>query len=481
VGKLIVKPITSSFLSKALISIIFAFLVVSYLISSSDTTKVLYLLGINWGQQPFYDTYSPLSWLECYRDGFDVYQRNPCDTRLGLQMSYPPAWLGFSILGLDRSHTGIIALALGAAFCASCLLLPAPPSRASALCLALALCSNAVLLGLYQGNFDLVIFVGAVLAVYALHRGTVARQAAYLASIVLAALKIYPIFLLVLAARESLRCCLVLAGVVAIGTVVYVSAAPAEFQLTLGWLPRDRPLEMFGRGNAGQGLRLILGEQHIPPWAVNAVTVAFLAAAVAIAARTAALLARIGAGNILTPLERDFLAAGAALVVGCFLSGQSFRYKAMFLALAIVPLATLALRARTAPARRYFTAAPPLIVFLLWSVFATSVAKHTDTALGLSDIGGMGLLRSIAWIAGEAAWLWIIGVLGGCLAWQVSTQRAPLEFHRVMLPRHRAAGTLGGLVPAARQPQPAPIPSRASALPRAEGRCAATCRARNPQ
>ena len=77
---------------------------------------------------------------------------------------------------------------------------------------------------------------------------------------------------------------------------------------------------------------------------------------------------------------------------------------------------------------------------LLWSVFAISVAKRADAVLGLDGIGGIGLLRSIAWIAGEAAWFWIVGVLGGCLAWQISTQQAFRDLDRAL----RRANTADG-------------------------------------
>ncbi len=448
-------------LSRATALLIFVSLLVLHLAAPDFAARTFWMLGVSWGQEPFYDVFSPLSWLECHQYGFDVYRTNPCDTRLSLSMSYPPGWLAFSAIGIDTTHTGAVGITIGLLFGAAVLLLPRPSSPAAAIALALALGSNAVLFGLYQANFDLAVFTVAILFIHALQRSIAVRKAGYVAVAGLAALKIYPVFLLLLAAREPLPWMMMLAAVFALAAAAHIHAWTPEFMLILGWVPRGRPLEMFGLGNSWQGLRIILGLQQAPPWLVACTLAAFLAVTATIALRTAKLLAREGADRHLTLLECRFLAAGAAVVVGCFLTSQSWRYKAIFLICTITPLVTLALRARLPAVRATFAATVPAILLALWAVFLINVAKRADMALGLQEVAGIGLLRSLVWLAVEAAWWWIIGVFGGCLAWLMLRERAMRDLLRALngirrgtvawpgtalglrLPRHSARGRAG--------------------------------------
>jgi Glycosyltransferase family 87 len=151
-------------------------------------------LGVPSGPSPFFDTRNVLAALECRRLGFDPLVENPCDP-WGRPMNYPRVWLLLRFLGLNQSHTEILAVAFIALFLVSLFFLVGRVSLGEGAILAVAVCSPAVMLAIERANMDIVVFSILTLGVLVWRRH---RQGYEVVSplIVFAAAtaKIYPVF-----------------------------------------------------------------------------------------------------------------------------------------------------------------------------------------------------------------------------------------------------------------------------------------------
>ena len=110
---------------------------------------------------------------------------------------YLRPWLLFGPLGLDQSHTFVIAVVLiTALFVSFCLLVPRVP-LGTGIVLAIAACSPAVMLGVERGNMDLFLF-SVLAASILLWRAfpSVARVLSPVIVLLAATTKIYPVFAL---------------------------------------------------------------------------------------------------------------------------------------------------------------------------------------------------------------------------------------------------------------------------------------------
>ena len=154
--------------------------------------RIAYLAGVSWGQLPFFDAYTPLSWFECMERGVDITVANPCDTRSHLKfpMSYPPAWLWLNFDGLGTVHTDTVGLVWGALMLVSLAFLPVPNTVSGAVAFLLGTMSHATFFALYQANFDIVVFAGLVLASRLAICGGAWRAGAYVGLALFAMLKI---------------------------------------------------------------------------------------------------------------------------------------------------------------------------------------------------------------------------------------------------------------------------------------------------
>lgn len=373
---------------------------VLWLGGAHDTYFALFrLLGVPAFRMPFLDTHGELAVIDCHRLGIDVYRSNPCDL-LGRVHVYTPLWYRADILPLTTGDTPLAGLALAALFALSLGLLPIG-SRRAAWIVSLAALSPAVAFALERGNVDLLMFGLAALAGWLAARRGPSRFLAYPAIVLAAALKVYPVTLLVLALRERPRLCLAAGGLSVVLLSTYAIAERTGLREMLAVVPGGTPfIYAFGARD------LVVGLAAITPWppillaALQAVLL-LLASGFALSVQSR-LRPAIAA---LTEAEAIGLLIGAMLIVGCFLLGQSGEYRAVHLLFVLPALCALATSG----------SARPLASVTLWVILAQ---LWGDLASGLADrFGGIPpgdsavTVMRLLWFVRELAWWWIVAVL----------------------------------------------------------------------
>lgn len=375
------------------------------------------LLGVPAFRFPFLDTHGELAVIDCHRLGFDVYRLNPCDV-LGRVHVYTPLWYHLAWLPVTDAATPWVGLGLALLFALSLRLLPAG-GRWGTACLVAAALSPATAFALERGNADLLMFVLAALAAWLAARVGPTRLAAYPLIVLAAALKLYPVTQLVLAARESPRRCLLFAGLSVAVLAAYAAFDRVGLREMLRVVPGGSPfLYAFGARNLALGLRLAF---HWPHAALAAVqTAALLAAALFAVIRARSLPAAVAA---LAPAETTALLTGAVLILGCFVLGQSGEYRAVHL-LFVLP----ALTALPTPARRLGLATAGAILLQLWGDLAAGIL-HIACAIPPGDALGHPAVL-LLWLARELLWWWIAAALAAFLLAVLATLPATAALRR---------------------------------------------------
>jgi len=153
-------------------------------------------LGVPSGPSLFFDTRNLTAALECRRLGFDPLIESPCDP-WGRPLNYPRVWLALRWLGLDQSHTGLLAVTFIILFLGSILLLIGRVSLGRGILVAVAVCSPSVMFAIERANMDIVVFTLMVLAIIAWRtRGHWANVVSPAIVFLAATAKIYPMFAL---------------------------------------------------------------------------------------------------------------------------------------------------------------------------------------------------------------------------------------------------------------------------------------------
>jgi hypothetical protein len=344
------------------------------------------LLGLDPFAFPFLDTHAVLAAIECHRLGIDIYAANPCDV-LGRFHVYSPLWLHLGVLPVDTDWTNVLGIALDLAFFACLTMLPPPERLAGTAVMIAAVVSPAVVFGLERANNDLLIFIFATLTGCLVLQSGWPRLLGYLCIVFAAVLKFYPVTLFVLAWREPwLRGLLI----VALALVALAACLLPEATSLLRMLPLV-PTGKIGAMSLPIGL---MERLHWPPWSRFALLGLLLLVALPRSMRWSS---QIQSGLTRLPeAERVFLTIGAALIVGCFLAGQSVGYRAMHLLFVLPALLALA----SGPGTRLARLAITLVLGVLWAdVFRTQPGPLDD------------LMR----LADQCAWWIVVTILAATL------------------------------------------------------------------
>jgi hypothetical protein len=363
---------------------------------------LLRLLGVPAFRFPFLDTDAILAVLECHRRGIDVYVVNPCDV-LGRMHVYTPLWFRFGARPIDTSWTPVVGCALALVFAISLLLLPPVRDWRAAGVMCAAALSPAVAFAIERGNADLLMFVLAALAGWLAVRRLPTRLLAFPVVVLATMLKVYPATLLILALRERLALCLAIAAVSLAALLAYAAIDAAGLRKMLELVPSGDPfIYTFGIRNLLGTLGAVF---RWSPLALAAVQSALLACVVIFAVtRLRVLRPAMGA---LTAAEATCLMAGAVLILGCFITGQSGEYRAVHLLFVLPALAALA--GAPGPARRLASCATVVILLQLWGDLASApLVRLAEGAAGGPPAPSAALL---IWFARELAWWWMVAVL----------------------------------------------------------------------
>jgi hypothetical protein len=153
-------------------------------------------LGVPAGSSLFLDTRVVTAGLECRRLGLDPLRYNPCDP-LGRQLNYPRVWLLLRYLGLNQSHTDLLAIIFIALFLSTLFLFFGRLRFGEGILVAAALCSPSVMFGVERANVDIVVFAFLALAVLVWRMEAAAGRVASPLVVLLAAVtKLYPVVVL---------------------------------------------------------------------------------------------------------------------------------------------------------------------------------------------------------------------------------------------------------------------------------------------
>jgi hypothetical protein len=151
-------------------------------------------LGVPSGPSLFFDTRNVTAALDCRRLGYDPLMESPCDP-WGRPMNYPRIWLALRWLGLNQSHTDILALAFILLFFTAVFFVVGRISLGGGILLTVALWSPSVMFAIERANMDIVVFAVMALAVILWRTGgPLATTLSPVVVLAAAAGKIYPVF-----------------------------------------------------------------------------------------------------------------------------------------------------------------------------------------------------------------------------------------------------------------------------------------------
>lgn len=330
-------------------------------------------LGVPSGPSLFFDARNLTAAWECQRLGFDPLYESPCDP-WGRPLMYLRPWLVLGAVGLDQSHTAIVAVVLIVGMLASFgILLGRVPAGTGGL-LTLALCSPAVMFAIERANMDLALFSVLSVAVVlwrAFPRS--ARLVSPLLVLVAATAKIYPVFALpAFALARSRR---------AARAAVAATAAFAAY-LVVNRADIRHVAEIATQGeHFSFGARILIAhlyhQMRADQWAGPAVLKQLLAivplgcVAVVIAVRVHRQLGDRHDTSEISPAPLIAFQCGALIYLGSFAVANNFDYRLVFLLLTLPQLIEWA----RAPTHRMSSLAAITIVATLLLLWVGSLSR----------------------------------------------------------------------------------------------------------
>ena len=385
-----------------------AFLLMAALMLSGQTAHYEGIIK-TWGVRPyptaFLDTDTVLSAVRCLRAGIDAYAANPCDPELRTY-DYSPLWMVMTNLPMTKAWVPWVGTLFVLGFLASLLLLPAGRDATSVKIIVAGVLSSTTLLAIERGNNDLVVYAVVAGAAALLERSGTLRKAAYALGTLAGLLKYYPMLVMATALREKPLRFFAVALTAITATALFAAMTWHDLTRALALIPEGSPFgEMFGVPNLGKGLVAMFG---LDPMIGKLMRAAMTIGALALGAWLGLRPATSAALEKLDPRERNFLAVGALMVIGCYFTAQNINYRAINLLLLLPSLA--ALRGTDAP--RWLRGAVWLALALLWAdFFRTWIVlggQQTGETLYALIYYGPG------WLLREGAWWWMACVAVGC-------------------------------------------------------------------
>jgi hypothetical protein len=241
-----------------------------------------------------------------------------------------------------------------------------------------------------RANIDLVVFV-LIASAGALGAGSFGRRLTAYAVILFAGfLKFYPFAGLVLALRERPRTAL---GILAISALA-IMAFGYGYRNELAEMGRNIPQGRFGADDFGAANLLYLFPViHASSglWIAALALLTVLAGAVALSLSLNAEFARAFAG--LKDRDKTLLTLGAAMIVGCFFSGQSISYRGIFLILVVGGMLAMRRGAEDTAVRARLGWLTVIIIALMWDGIYRTVVFSLSPSLW----GPLWLIREALW------------------------------------------------------------------------------------
>src|SRR5215472_1719242 len=339
---------------------------------------------------PFLDTTGSLAVWECTRLGVDVIEHDPCDA-LGRDYSYPPFWMALSWIPLGVRDTSVVGWMLDFLFLMSLPFLPVVKRWWELALVVLATLSTMVVFGLERANPDILMFILALIAGSLALRASPARFLTYLIALFAAAVKYYPITLMILSVRERIDKFFAVnfaaLCVIALFVAIYLPdiergipliATGSYFVDFFG--AKTLPLavaQLLERGaDASSSSEPGAGAVAIRLYLMLMALGGIVCWAVLRSGRLRASLAR------LAPDEHIFLVIGSVLLVGCFFAGQNLGYRGIFFLFVLPGLLALSRAEPRSGIRALGGITAVTVVVLMWG---ECIRQNLALALGAPD------------------------------------------------------------------------------------------------
>ncbi|MEO7247212.1 MAG: hypothetical protein ABIW31_02060 [Novosphingobium sp.] len=385
-----------------------AFLFMTALALSGQTAlyeAIIKVMGVRPYPTAFLDTDTVLSAVRCLRAGIDAYAANPCDPELRTY-DYSPLWMAMTSLPMTKAWVPWIGTLFVLGFLAALLLLPAGRDGTAVKIIVAGVLSSTTLLALERGNNDLVVFAVVAGAAALLQRSSAVRKAAYALATLAGLLKYYPMLVMATALREKPLRFFAIALTSIAATALFSLITWNDLSRALALIPEGSPFgEMFGVPNLGKGLVAALG---LDPTAGKLVRAVMTIGALGLGTWLGLRPATSAALGTLAPRERNFLAVGVLMVIGCYFTAQNINYRGINLLLVLPSLTAL----RGANAPRWLRSSAWLALGLLWADFLRTwivlIGQQASGKLYALIYYGPG------WLLREAAWWWMACIAVGC-------------------------------------------------------------------
>lgn len=385
-----------------------AFILMAALALSGQTALyegIIKTLGVRPYPTPFLDTDTVLSAVRCLRAGIDAYAANPCDPELRTY-DYSPLWMAMTWLPMTKAWVPWVGTLFDLGFLAALLLLPAGRDGTSVKIIVAGVLSSTTLLALERGNNDLVVFAVVAGAAALLGRSSAVRKAAYALGTLAGLLKYYPMLVMATVLREKPLRFFAVALTSIAATALFAAITWPDLIRALALIPEGSPFgEMFGVPNMGKGLVAALG---LDPMVGKLVRGAMTVGAMGLGAWLGLRPAMGAALAALEPRERNFLAVGALMVIGCYFTAQNINYRGINLLLLLPSLTAL----RGGTASRWLRSSAWLALGLLWADFI-----RTWIVLAGEQTGGVMnkvIYYGPGWLLREGAWWWMACIAVAC-------------------------------------------------------------------
>lgn len=403
------------------------------------TNDLLYFqvmkLMMEWpGNRPFMDWSVTPTVLSCAARGVDIYLPNDCSPLF----NYSPAWLLLPPPPGGPVWDMIIGFSIALIFFLSLALLALPRSRFEFCVRLAAALSSSVALAVERGNVDVIFYLVLLAGSLLIARSGRLTIIGYGAFILAALLKFYPAAALFAVLRESpARFVAVVATALGAGVWLFATFRP-ELAIVLSNLPvnNEWTMEFNGKEFARVAAGLLA---QLPSLGAMMPAIAAGLRVVLIAAMTGAAIflwrccVRRGTrlpddATVLVPMV-----VGAAVIIFCFLAGQNYLYRGIFL-LPIIP-GLFAVARGSDPKIATVIEGSCVLMAICWM----PPIKEAFVFVRLWKP----LVEGTAWFAYQIVWWWIATVLGTILvAYFVESRIGGLLLHGLRSGRgHHSAAT----------------------------------------
>jgi hypothetical protein len=342
--------------------------------------------------------------------GFDPLVSNPADP-WGRPLNYPRVWQSLFVLGIDPSHTILLAGVIIVAFFAGLLLVLRDASDRTLILAFFAILSPATMLALERGNIDLLMFFLVAVAVVSVRRLPALATFMVFAALVL---KLYPLFavvvLLALPRKAFLRHLAVLVACAA----CYIALTLPDILLIGAGTPHTDELSYGIDVVWMDAARFGIAHLRVMQIATYAMT-----ALIIVGACAAGLVARDDDSTSERASALDAFRAGAAIYVGTYLLRTNYDYRLIFLIMTIPQLYAWSRSTtdRVAMVSRVSLAAT---FIALWYLHLSRLSDH---AFVLDEVSHWTLFGGFLYLLCRSAPTWLKEIFQGLVSRRIGRRR----------------------------------------------------------